>query len=127
MSKSIENSLIAVLSLLTALLLNSVAQANILRDPMQPAHAAKTDAVTKAIIKKPQVKPAKAMKLSAISYTVDAPSRSAIINDLWVKHGSVVNGATVLHIGDNEVELVRNGKKFTVYLVPNIKSAPTDS
>lgn len=100
-------------------------QANVLRDPMRPEnHTPAKPGVTRPLIKKAPLAPQNKLELSAITYTVDAPKRSAIINDMWVKHGSIVNGATVLHIGSNSVELDRNGKKITVQLLPPIKLAP---
>lgn len=114
-----------IVLLASVMLCAGTVSANILRDPMRPdrikqveppkksASASKSTAVRKPL-----------WLLSAITYTPDASSRSAIVNGQRVVQGSRVGGATIQKIDNNSVLLSRSGKAISLRLFPQIKTAP---
>ena len=103
---------------------STTAQANLLEDPTRPSNIKKPTPAIKSIEKKALIKREEKLLLSAITFSPHVALRSAIINDLWVKKGSKINGATVISIENNAVELSRAGKIVTVRLIPQIKTIP---
>ncbi|MEM7210192.1 MAG: hypothetical protein AAF434_20390 [Pseudomonadota bacterium] len=113
-----------------ALLIYCLAQsagATILRDPMRPKIP-----VVQQLPKNEDAKPVQpgiqkpSLELHAISYQRASTRHSAIINGQWVTQGAVVDGATVVEIGEETVQLQHNDKDITLTLTPPIKRKKTE-
>jgi hypothetical protein len=81
------------------------------RDPTAPALQVQSS--TKNVTEKPNY--------ILQSILVDGGRRIALINDMFVSEGDMVNNAKVIAIHKNSVDLMESGQKVTIYLFGEIQ------